>query len=232
MRRPSLWALAATLSGLLVLLALGGWQLQRLAWKRELIAKIEAGMSAPPIALPAGAAALAANDYRRVRLTGVFLHDREAHVGPRSRGGRPGVHVLTPLRLADERTVLVNRGWVPDDRRDPAARPGGQLAATVAVAGILRARLLPGAWTPDYDVGADMWFWYDVNDIARRRGLRLLPAVLEAGPAGNPGGLPLGGVSRLDIRNDHLQYAITWFALAAGLLAVFVLAHRRGRGTP
>ena len=232
MRRPGPWSICLTLFGLAVLLGLGIWQLQRMAWKAGLIAETRAGMAASPVILEGHLDNLAALNYRVVRLRGQYLHDREAHVGPRVHQGKAGLHVLTPLRLTDGATVLINRGWIPKDRRDPATRAPGQLPGEVAVRGVLRSRLDQGAWTPEHDGRADQWFWYDVAGIAKARGLELAAAVVQADGRANPGGLPIGGVARPRLRNDHLQYALTWFSLAGVLAVIFLVAHRRGGDRP
>ena len=232
MRRPGIWSICLTLFGLVLMLSLGIWQLQRMTWKEGLIADIQAGIAAAPVSLAAHLDSPVALNFRSVRVRGVFLHELEAHIGPRVHQGQAGVHVLTPLRLAGGATVLVNRGWVPQDRRDPVSRAKGQVPGVVSVEGILRSRFEQGAWTPDYDGKADQWFWYDVAGIAKARGLDLAAAVLQADGHANPGGLPIGGVAQPVLSNNHLQYAITWFSLAAVLLVIFLLSHRRGRDQP
>ncbi len=227
MRRPGLRSICLTLFGLTLMLGLGIWQLQRMAWKRGLIAEMQAGMAAAPVALADHLDDLTALNFRSVRLRGRFLHGLEAHVGPRVLQGQAGLHVLTPLRLEGGATVLVNRGWIPNDRREPSSRAAGQTPGVVTIRGILRSKLEQGAWTPEHDGRADLWFWFDVAGIAKARGLDLLAAVVQADGQPNPGGLPVGGVAQPKLPNNHLQYAITWFSLAAVLLAIFLLAHRR-----
>ncbi len=229
MRRPGLWSICLTLFGLILMLSLGIWQLQRMAWKDALTAEMQAGLTAAPVRLDGRSDDLAALNYRPVQVRGRFLHDREAFLGPRSHQGQSGLHVLTPLRLESGATILINRGWIPNGRRDPASRAQGQLQGLVEVQGILRSQLKQGTWTPDYDAKADLWFWYDIVGIARSRDLNLPKGVVQADGRANPGGLPIGGVAQPALVNSHLQYAITWFSLAAVLLAVFLLAHRRGR---
>ena len=229
MRRPGRWSICLLFFGLVLMLTLGFWQLQRMAWKQGLLAEIQAGLAAAPVSLTAPLEDLAALNYHAVRLQGQFLHDMEAHVGPRVHRGRAGLHVLTPLRLAGGAMVLVNRGWIPKDRRDPATRVPGQIPGVVTVQGVLRSKLSQGAWTPEHDPRADLWFWYDFAGIAKARGLELAPAVVQADGQANPGGLPIGGVAQPVLHNDHLQYAITWFSLAAVLVIIFFLAHRRRR---
>ncbi len=230
MRRPGLLAMALTLSALLVTLSLGVWQLQRLAWKRDMMEQMQAGLAAPPLSLAArldDPDDLAALNHRPVVVQGSYLHALEAHIAPRSHRGQTGLHVLTPLRLTNGATVLINRGWIPNDRRDPAARPLGQTAGPVTVRGILRSQFKMGRWTPEHDAKAGLWFWYDVASIAAARHLELPVAVVLADGQANPGGLPIGGVAQPALRNDHLQYAFTWFSLAAVMVVIFLLAHRR-----
>jgi surfeit locus 1 family protein len=227
MRRPGLWSIYLTLFGVVLALSLGIWQLRRTAWKQVLIAETQAGKAAPPVSLDAHLDNLAALNYRAVWLRGQFLHDSEVYLGPRVHKGQAGLHVLTPLRLTSGALVLVNRGWVPKERRNPATRAAGQVPGPVMVQGILRSKLSQGAWTPDYDDRAELWFWYDTAGIAKARGLELAAAVVQADGRANPGGLPVGGVAQPRLHNDHLQYAITWFSLAGVLVVIFLLAHRR-----
>ncbi len=227
MRRPGLPALVLTIAALLVTLSLGMWQIQRLNWKTDMIAEIEAGRARPPVLLGNHVTNLSSLAHRPVIAQGVYLHDLEAHITPRSYRGTTGLHVLTPLRLRGGENILVNRGWVSRERRDPVSRAQGQVGGEVVIRGILRTDFEQGLWTPDYDSKADFWFWYDVAGIAKARNLDLLPAVILADGQDNPGGLPVGGVAQIKVRNDHLQYAITWFSLAAAIAVIFLIAHRK-----
>jgi len=226
--RPRLWPTVIALPAFLILLGLGSWQMDRLAWKRDLIAEREAALASPPLAAPPARFDPARHAGRRVTARGTFLHGREMYLGPRARDGRPGYEVVTPLILADGAAVLVIRGWVPLDRRDPERRAAGQPAGTVAVEGLMRASETPGLFTPDNAPAEGLWYWLDLDAMAAQAGLqRARPYVIEAGPAANPGGLPIGRPYRVELRNDHLQYAITWYALAAALAVIYILFHRR-----
>ena len=227
MRRPGSWSICLTLFGLALMLSLGIWQLQRRAWKDGLTAEMQAGLSAAPVDLTGRLDSLAALNYRPIIVRGEFLHDKEAFLGPRSHQGQSGLHVMTPLRLQGGATILINRGWVPNDRREPSTRAEGQRRGEVVVQGVLRSLLKQGTWTPEYDAKADLWFWYDIGGIARSRDLHLLGGVVQADGRDNPGGLPIGGVAQPALVNNHFQYAITWFSLSGVLLAIFLLAHRR-----
>ena len=192
--------------------ALGVWQVERRGWKLDLIARIDARVHAPPRALPRHwSDALA---YTRVRTQGVFLHDRETLVQAVTDLG-PGWWVMTPLRTVSG-VVLVNRGFVPPERRDPATRRAGQIAGPVTVTGLLRSSEPGGGFLRGNDPRADRWYSRDVTAIARARGLpEAAPFFVDADAAANPGGLPVGGLTVVAFRNNHLVYALTWFALAA-----------------
>jgi surfeit locus 1 family protein len=229
---PGLWPTIATLIGLAVLLALGTWQLERLEWKRALVAEREAKLAAPPETLPAASDAWPAWDFRPVVVEGEFRHDLEQLFGVAAIDGQVGHHVLTPLVRPDGAAVLVDRGWVPATRSHPAARREGQLAGLVQVTGIARFRAddRPGWFTPDNRPAQGHWYWYDLAAIETALGLELLPVVIEADRVLNPGDLPRGGQTRIELPNNHLQYAITWYGLAAGLLGVCISCGRaRGR---
>ena len=217
------------LPAFLVLVALGSWQVQRLMWKSDLIAFREAQLAAPAMPLPADlsdADALDAIDYRRVTLSGTFVHGREIHLAA-TRRGTVGFRVITPLERDDGPAVLVERGWVPAEARDPERRPEGQLTGAVTIEGVLRTRGRRGWFTPDNEVARNYWFWLDLPAMAAYAGEGVPPLVVEAGPAPNPGGLPVGREYRVGLTNDHLGYAITWYALAVALAVIYVLSQRR-----
>ena len=230
--RLSLWPTLVAVPVLAVLIALGVWQLHRHDEKSALLARIEAGLAAEPVRMPADIADPEAWDYRRARVAGDFLHDRELYLASRSYRGQAGLHVVTPLRRTDatasDHVILVNRGWVPTDRRDRASRGDGLPAGTVTVSGILRRPSERGWMVPDNEPDANLWFWADLTAMAESAGIAPVPTVIleaDVDPAGGP--LPIGGQTRLDVPNNHLQYAITWFAFAVTLIVIYVLYHRR-----
>jgi surfeit locus 1 family protein len=225
--RPRLWPTLAALGGTALLVALGTWQVQRLHWKEGLIAERQAGLAIAPAPLPAQAEDWRAFDFRRVGVAGRFRHDKEQLFGFSAHQGEPGHHLLTPLVRSDGAAVLVDRGWIPADKAHPASRRRGQIEGQVEISGIARFR---GdgeeSWfRPENRPDEGLWYWYDLPALERALGLPLLPVVVEADATPNPGGLPIGGQTRLDIPNDHLQYAITWFLLALALAGVYLAYH-------
>ncbi|MGE0667297.1 MAG: SURF1 family protein [Sphingomonadales bacterium] len=220
-----------TIVAILVCTACGVWQLQRMAWKHGLMNRIEQRIDAPEVELPAAIPNPDEWEYRHVRVTGSFLHGKESYLPAQSTRGNYGFQVITPLERPDGAIVLVNRGWIPDDRRDPASRPEGQVEGETTVSGIVR---LPWRQTwlarhvmPPPDLKQKIFFEGDLEDMAEVNGIEVLPVFVEAGEAPNPGGWPKGGQTVLKLSDPHLSYAIQWFGFAITAAVIFVLYHRR-----
>ena len=231
--RPGLVPTLVTLPVVLLCLALGAWQVQRLHWKEGLIAQRDAALAALPIAPPQTLAEAQALEFHPVVAEGVFLHDREIlRIAP-GPTGESGFDVLTPLRQMDGRVIFVNRGFVPTGRQDPATRVAGQLTGAVRVTGLLRLppAAKPSWFTPDNRPDKNFWFWLDLPAMAAADRLTDAAAFyIEADATPNPGGWPKGGASAAPLPNDHLQYALTWFSLAVAALVIYVLSQRGNGG--
>ena len=225
----------ASLIALAILLGLGTWQLERKAWKEDLIARILRQSRAEPVAPPApGAWDPARDEFRHVCVAGHFLNDRETLVHGLAAGETPGralqgYYVLTPFIRDDGGTVLVNRGFVPTELRAQSDRRDGLIAGSTIVTGILRASEARTLFVPEADPVRGEWFNRDVAGIATARGLPdAAPYLIEADAVPGQTSWPRGGQLRVDLPNNHLQYAFTWFGLAACLIGVFsVFAWRR-----
>ena len=230
MRRSLLAPGLAALVAVAGLVALGIWQLQRLAWKEALIARVEARVHRPAEPLPPETRwkELRPEDYefRHVRISGRYLNDHEVYAftalsEPKGPFRGPGYWVFTPLDLGGGAAVFVNRGFVPMDRKDPATRADGVIAGVVEVTGLMRAPDRAGLFTPAPDPRNKVLFVRDPAAMARITGLaNVAPFYVDAAESG-PGGLPQGGETRLSFPNPHLGYALTWFGLAAALILMF-----------
>jgi surfeit locus 1 family protein len=219
-------------AGVLVLLGLGTWQLERRVWKEGVIAARIAGLNAPAIPLPETIPDPASLEYHKVWVEGRFRHDRELHLIGRFYRDKPGYQIVTPLIRDDGSAVLVNRGFVPLAALDPATRAAGQVEGKVRIEGAVRLSVAPGWLTPDNQPSQNVWFTPNLAQMAAAAGLAaggvaVCPVFVEAGPAPNPGGLPVGGQTEIDLPNDHLQYAITWYSLAVALAVIYGLFCRR-----
>ncbi len=233
-RKSLLWPSVFALGGFLLLLGLGSWQVERLFWKAALIAARQAAVSAAPMALPPSLAAARGLEYHRVSAAGAFLADRELFLGASDDDGHLGYHIIEPLRLASGDILLVDRGFVPTDRKLPESRAAGEPKGEVTVTGLLRLPpdAKPSWFVPDNSVERNYWIWMDIPAMAAAVRLdRVLPFYVDADATPNPGGLPQGGQTRMELPNNHLQYAVTWYALAAALAVIYIMfIRRRARG--
>lgn len=228
------------LIALAILISLGTWQVERLHWKEGLLADIAERQVAAPVPLAdieAMAAASGDIEYRKVTATGRYINNKERHFFATWRG-QTGYYIYTPLELADGRALFVNRGFVPFENKEPEMRMQGQLTDQQTVTGLARQKL-PGkpSWVvPDNDVAKNIFYWKDLDVMAESVGLdkaRVIPFFVDADSTPNPAGLPIGGVTQVDLPNDHLQYAFTWYGLAAVLVVVVAISwFRRGSKAP
>ena len=218
------------------LVALGTWQVERRAWKLDLIARVESRVHAPAVQAPPPSAwagiTAAADEYRHVQAAGTFLYDREVLVQATTRLG-PGFWVLTPLRTAQDATILVNRGFVPAEQRDRASRAAAEQPGQTTISGLLRLTEPGGAFLRSNDPAGNRWYSRDVAAIASAQQLgSVAPYFIDADAAPNPGGLPVGGLTVVAFPNNHLVYIITWYVLAlmvAGGAAYVAREEWRGR---
>jgi surfeit locus 1 family protein len=220
----------ATLMGVALLVGLGTWQLQRLSWKQGLMQRAETRAQASPVSLSRAVGLWRETgdvEYLRVQLEGIFGHDGEQHLYGIV-GGKPGWRVVTPFETVSGIWVMVDRGFVPLDLKSVETRLGGQIEGVVKLTGLARAPGIPNRFTPDNQPDQNKWYGRDLDAMAavalepRERG-QLVPFFVEAEAMAIPGGWPKGSTTRLTFSNRHLEYAFTWFALAAVLIVIYVI---------
>ncbi|MFC5523621.1 SURF1 family protein [Polaromonas jejuensis] len=222
-------------------LALGLWQLERRAWKLDLIARVDQRVHAPaaPLAhLPPVAQwphiTAASDEYRHLQVSGHFLNDRETLVQAVTDLGS-GFWVLTPLQLPDGQTLLVNRGFVPPEARARATRSATESEAEVTLSGLLRLSEPGGGFLRHNDPAANRWYSRDVQAIAQARGLgQVAPFFLDAdapaqGRSSAAPAWPVSGLTVITFHNQHAVYALTWFGLALMVLGASTLVVREER---
>lgn len=206
---------------LTLLLMLGGWQHKRLGWKNDLLGRIETGISAPLVILPAEIDAPAAWEYRRVTVTGRFLHDKTLRLHPRSHNDRPGGHVVTLFQPADGLPIFVNRGWLPQEQQE-FPRPAGNVTLTAQIA-------LPpvaGTFTPPNSPEKDAWYWFEKSAADRHFDVTTRDYWLYVTEdAAQQEKYPLPGQLRTDYPNDHFAYMLFWLGMAFALIVVYILSH-------
>lgn len=235
---PTIFALV----GIAILAGLGLWQLDRKAWKENLIAAMTTRLSREPADLPPrdrwAHLLREREEFARVGFPAEFLGGQEALVYTAGSAFRPDVQgpgywVFAPARLAGGSIVIINRGFVPLDRKDPAGRAEGAPHGSVDIVGIVRWPETRGLFTPADDPQNNVWYLRDIKAIAAaKKWSAAAPFYIDQESPVPPGGLPLPAKLRVNLPDNHLQYAITWFGLAlalAGVYLVWLIHHLRRR---
>jgi surfeit locus 1 family protein len=224
--KPLAWVFIV--ASTLLLFGLGCWQLQRLEWKRGLIAAIGASSTLQAKnGLPQDMDDLKKMDFARIHLRGEYLHDYEIHLAARYYKSQLGYHILTPFQLQDGRMVLVNRGWVKVDDKASGNRPDGQVKGVQSIIVMVRNDNDRSFFTPNPDVENNIWFWRDVPTIRKKTKFNLIPVTMDVLYDAPKGGKPLPSDGLISLRNDHLGYAITWFLIGISGVCVFFFFHYR-----
>ena len=243
-RRSWLGLLLPAIVAFLILIGLSTWQVQRKAWKEGLIAELTERLGVPPTALPSAkdwpSLDPASVEYSRVTFSAQFDNTAEALVYGAASAFRPdvtglGYWVFTPARLTDGSTVIVNRGFIPESKKDPKTREIGQIAGPVTIVGTLRWPEPRHWFTPNDDPAHNLWLSRDLQSIAAAKGLGpIAPFYVEQESPVPSGGIPQPGKLVVSLPDNHLQYAITWYGLAAALAGVFIFwaFNSRRRGPP
>ncbi|TMW53683.1 hypothetical protein DOY81_001228, partial [Sarcophaga bullata] len=207
--------------------ALGCWQVKRKIWKEQLIKDMEKFTQMPAVDLPEDLSVLDDMEYRTVKVKGTFLHDKELLMGPRSfirpdgaetagglfsqRDTGNGYWVITPFKLTGrDDVILINRGWIPRKHIKPESRSAGQISQEVELTCIVRRGEQRPQFTPEHKGG--MFLYRDLPKMCTLTGAQ--PVFLDASYESSVPGGPIGGQTRITLRNDHLSYLVTWYSLS------------------
>lgn len=227
--RPTFWASVVFVPVFLLLIGLGTWQVQRLEWKNNLIETRMERIAAPALNIAAAQNAPDpdAIEYRPITLSGLLRNDRQFRLLNRIHDGTQGAHLVVPMELDDgQGTIMIDRGWIP---RGSIADLPDEPAQRVVLNGYVRAYREPGAFLPENEPGTNNWFYMDEAAMLAAAGLSDgVGFYVEAGPDSNlPGRFPVGAVPDINLPNNHLQYAGTWYGVAGVLLVIFIVFHWR-----
>jgi surfeit locus 1 family protein len=211
--------IAVVVSALATLFGLGFWQLDRRAWKQDLLAELDANLAAPAVTMTV--APMSDLAWRRASFTGVWAASTPVQIRSRTLNGQVGSDYAAALALKDGDVIVVRLGWM----RDPAAAPALP-DGKVTVSGVLFPTPRPTAFTPD-NTPPDRWLWLDPKPIAESQGADAArTSTLALNLLAAPKGLT-ARPARPNVPNDHLQYAMTWFSLAAALAVIVLVIFRR-----
>lgn len=219
-RPPRIWpVLVATAIGIAILVTLGVWQLQRLQWKEALLAQLASNAAAAPVGL-AEAAQRPDPEFVRVSFTGTYAHGAGKKMIATFERGQ-GWTIVTPAVTADGYAVMVDRGRIPGQLGEAFDKPEGE----VRIEGVIRTyRNGRAMFDPENDAKANIWYWWDVPAMLAAsglpQGLKPYPYVVQVLPRASAAPFPRPDEPKANLANNHLGYAITWFGLAATLLAV------------
>lgn len=208
---------------------LGTWQVKRRQWKLQLIQELQSLTTAEPIDLPIEPMELNSLEYRRVKVRGRFDHSKELYILPRSQvdpereakeagritsSGESGANVVTPFHCTDRGvTILVNRGFVPRKKINPETRMKGQVQEEVDLVGVVRLTEVRKPFVPQNDTERNRWHFRDLEAMAKVADTE--PIFIDADFSSTIPGGPIGGQTRVTLRNEHMQYIITWYGLCA-----------------
>lgn len=209
--------------------SLGIWQIQRLTWKNNLIARVNERVHLPPRPAPSKeewpVITAVCCDYIPVHVTGCFLHDKETFVNALTVYGS-GYWVLTPFEMEDGSIIIINRGFIPMDKKQKVMLTANQIKVKVTISGIMRMEEKNGFYPRRNDPAADIWYTRELSAIAKARGLsEVAPYFIDANtaPSIKNTPTPISGLTVITFPNNHLTYAVTWFALAGGILLTSIL---------
>ncbi|CAL8326551.1 unnamed protein product [Boreogadus saida] len=208
---------------------LGTWQVKRRQWKMKLIEDLRRLTTSEPIPLPIDPLELNGLEYRRVKVRGQFDHTKELYILPRSpvdpereareagqlsSSGETGANVIAPFHCTDLGiTILVNRGYVPKKKIRPETRMKGQTESEVEIVGVVRLTEVRKPFVPPNNVERNSWHYRDLEAMASVVGAQ--PIFIDADFASTTPGGPIGGQTRVTLRNEHIQYIATWYGLCA-----------------
>ena len=221
--KPKIIPIIATILGLAILLSLSGWQLKRLSWKKNLIETRIDRYEKNSKELDE-LKDISNSEFYKVNVVGSFLNNKEMFMPALSKNGNNGFHILVPIKLLDGKTIIYDTGWVPTHKKEQAKRTENLDDNISIKESVIRLPGRKGKYQPDNELENNFWFFVDTQEMSKYLNLNVEKKFyLEAANDG-PEGYPLGGQTRIYIRNNHLQYAITWFLIACTLLGVFLAA--------
>ncbi|MCI5049392.1 MAG: SURF1 family protein [Rickettsiales bacterium] len=228
--RPKPIPLLISLTGFVLMMVLGAWQVQRLMWKEALIAEIEHAVAQTPLSKIPPADQIEEKRFYSVKLTGNYMAEHQLHIAARYFLSQLGYHILVPFKVTGDDPVLVNVGWIPAKQKDSFTLelPKGKTTITAQI----RTSNERNPFTPENQPEKNIWFGRDAVDMGTYIDLDAQPFTLDLLGEQDFNQLPVPSKGIVNLRNDHLGYAITWFSVGFGILVIFILYHRKPPANP
>lgn len=224
--KPTLLPTLFTIPSVIILIILGTWQVQRLQWKNELIETFEQETAKTEVVWPVSDWDDQSLQYRKIILNGTFLHEHEMFLY-KNYQGKPGYDIVTPFKTDTDEAILVNRGWIPMDKRHETFHD----VTDTTIDGLLIKEEKQGLFIPDNNPSKNVWFWMDINEAEHITNMDFPPYIARMIGVYEPNIYPIKADASLKFRNDHLQYAIIWYSFAIALLIIYYVYHRKSDNT-
>tara|TARA_B100000287_G_scaffold431616_2_gene489212 strand:+ start:1849 stop:2565 length:717 start_codon:yes stop_codon:yes gene_type:complete len=222
--KPSLIPLIAFIVALSILIGLSSWQFKRLAWKKNLIeARVSMFESDPkPLNDLKNPSEM---EFQRISVRGKLFNEFEFFMPALSKNGNNGFHILIPLKIDDNQYIIYNSGWVPLQKKLKEQREKNIIIEEKIFSAVIRIPGRKGYFQPENDPVKNFWFFVEPELMEKELDFKLEKSFyLEASDNG-PNGFPLGNQTRIYLRNNHFQYALTWLFIGFGLIGVFISAN-------
>ena len=222
--KPRLFPLFAFIVALSILLGLSGWQIKRLNWKTDLISQRISSFESNPISF-VNLNQPEKNEFRKVFVDGQLLNEFEMYMPALSKRGNNGFHILVPLKTASGKLIIYDSGWVPLKIKEKSKRLLNIFKNPQTFEAVIRTSGRKGYFQPDNDTDTNTWFFVEPELMSEYLNMNFENQYYLEAVNNGPNGFPLGNQTRIYLRNNHLQYALTWFMIACGLVGVFFFAN-------
>ena len=222
--KPRPFPLFAFIVALSILLGLSGWQIKRLNWKTDLISQRISSFESDPISF-VNLNQPEKNEFRKVFVDGQLLNEFEMYMPALSKRGNNGFHILVPLKTTSGKLIIYDTGWVPLKIKEKEKRLLNISKNSQTFEAVIRTSGRKGYFQPDNDTDTNTWFFVEPELMSKYLKMNFENEYYLEATKNGPNGFPLGNQTRIYLRNNHLQYALTWFMIACGLVGVFFFAN-------
>ena len=215
--------LIAFICALSILISLSLWQVKRLKWKTQLINERVASFELDAINFQ-DIKDPEKNEFRKVLVRGELLNEYEMYMPALSKRGNNGFHILVPIKTESNKFIIYNTGWIPLKKKNKENRINNISLGLKTFEAVIRTSGRKGYFQPNNDVDTNTWFFVEPSQMSDFIGMNLEENFYLEAFNNGPNGFPLGNQTRIYLRNNHLQYALTWLMIAMGLVGVCFFA--------